>query len=176
MRNISFRYIIFTLMIFILLPCILSGCQKSVDVPLYFAKYEDNRAFLVPEITRISISGDFYKDIITELIKGPDSAELYPTLPPDVKVLSVELEDKTAEVDLSREVITNFTDIPHSSTTEPLAIYSIVNTLTEFEEIDSVKITIEGRSSGEIDGLHIEDFWGHVGIEGLFYRNEDIVG
>ena len=50
--------------------------------------------------------------------------------------------------------------IPHSSTTENLAIFSIVDTLTEFKEILKVRITIEGKQNGKIDGLYIEDFWG----------------
>ncbi|GAG84391.1 unnamed protein product, partial [marine sediment metagenome] len=78
-------------------------------------------------------------------------------------------------VDFSKEIITNFQEIPHSSTTEVLAIFSIVNTLTEFEEINKVKITIEGKDSGQVDGLYIEDFWGHVGIYEEFTRNEDII-
>jgi hypothetical protein len=56
-----------------------------------------------------------------------------------------------------------------------LAIYSIVNTLTEFDEIERVRITIEGKQNGEVDGLFVEDFWGHVGIYEDFTRNEDIM-
>ncbi|MDD3819288.1 MAG: GerMN domain-containing protein, partial [Actinomycetota bacterium] len=118
---------------------------------------------------------DLYKRVLEELIKGPESSELYPTLPSNVKVNSVKLSDGTAIVDFSKEIITNFEEIPHSSTTEMLAIFSIVNTLTEFEEIDKVKITIEGKESGQIDGLNIEDFWGHVGIHEEFSRNEEII-
>ncbi|GAG61127.1 unnamed protein product, partial [marine sediment metagenome] len=91
------------------------------------------------------------------------------------KVNSVKISESTATVDFSKEIITNFQEIPHSSTTEVLAIFSIVNTLTEFEEIKKVKITIEGKDSGQVDGLYIEDFWGHVGIYEEFTRNEDII-
>ncbi|MCL5072262.1 MAG: GerMN domain-containing protein, partial [Actinobacteria bacterium] len=75
----------------------------------------------------------------------------------------------------SKEIITS-EQIPHSSTTEILAIYSIVNTLTNFEEIKKVKITVDGKDSGQIDGLYIEDFWGHVGIYEAFVRNEEVIG
>ena len=102
-------------------------------------------------------------------------SNLYPTIPSNVKVNSVKISDGTAVVDFSREIITNINEIPHSSTTETLAVYSIVNTLTEFEEIEKVKITVEGRDSGQIDGQYIEDFWGHIGIYEEFTRNEDII-
>jgi len=138
---------------------ILSSCTKTVT--LYFASLEDDQAY--------------YKAIIEELIKGPTSQDLYPTIPPDSVVNSVKLTNGLAIVDFNLSIITNYEDIPHSSTTETLAIYSIVNALTEFEEIEMVKITIEGSDSGEVDGIYIEDFWGHIGIYENFYRNTEII-
>jgi germination protein M len=151
----------------------LTSCTQSVS--LYFASYTDNDFYLVKETREIPAGKDLYKNVLEELIKGPESDQLFPTLPSDVKVNSVKISDSTATVDFSKEIITNFEEIPHSSTTETLAIFSIVNTLTEFKEIKKVKITIEGKDSGEIDGLYIEDFWGHVGIYEEFTRNEAII-
>jgi len=152
------------------------GCTPKIDVSIYFAKYSDNQAYLDPEIRKISKDANFYKSIIEELIKGPVNKELYPTVPSDTKVNSVTIKDTIATVDFSKEIITSAEQIPHSSTTEILAIYSIVNTLTNFEEIKKVKITVEGKDSGQIDGLYIEDFWGHVGIYETFSRDEETIG
>lgn len=162
----------FLLSVFFLMSLV--SCTRTVS--LYFASYpSDEEFYLVKETRKIPAGDDFYKRVIEELIKGPQSSKLYPTLPSNVKVNSVKLSDGTAIVDFSKEIITNFEEIPHSSTTETLAIFSIVNTLTEFEEIDKVKITIEGKESGQIDGLNIEDFWGHIGIYEEFSRNEEII-
>ncbi len=168
-----FLVVIFIVIVssFLLLP----GCTSGVAVKLYFAQYEDNQSFLQPEIRTVSDSDDFYKSVVKELIKGPENEQLYPTLPSNIEVYSVAVDNGLAIADFSKELITNFEEIPHSSTTEMLAIYSIVNTLTEFDEIESVRITIEGRENGEIDGLFIEDFWGHVGIYDDFTRNEEIM-
>ena len=152
------------------------GCTTKVDVTIYFAKYSDNQAYLELEIRKISKDANFYKTVIEELIKGPVSKELYPTIPSDTKVNYVTVTDNLATVDFSKEIITSAEQIPHSSTTEILAIYSIVNTLTNFEEIKKVKITVEGKDSGQIDGLYIEDFWGHVGIYETFSRDEEAIG
>ena len=153
---------------------ILSSCAKTVT--LYFASMEDDRAYLVKETRELKEPEEnIYKAIIEELIKGPTSQDLYPTIPPDSVVNSVKLTNGLAIVDFNLRIITNYEDIPHSSTTETLAIYSIVNTLTEFEEIEMVKITIEGKDSGEVDGVYIEDFWGHIGIYENFYRNTEII-
>jgi spore germination protein GerM len=151
----------------------LTSCTQSVT--LYFAVYTDTDAYLLKETREIPVSKELYKSVLEELIKGPQSEELFPTIPSNVKVNSVEISDSTATVDFSKEIITNFEEIPHSSTTEVLAIFSIVNTLTEFEEIKKVKITIEGKESGEVDGIYVEDFWGHVGIYEEFTRNETII-
>jgi germination protein M len=96
-------------------------------------------------------------------------------LPSDTIVNSVIISDGLATVDFNIRIINNFEEIPHSSTTETLAIYSIVNTLTEFEDIERVKITIEGLDAGKIDGYSVEDFWGHIGIYEIFERDEEII-
>ena len=93
----------------------------------------------------------------------------------DTIVNSVEVSDGLAVVDFDIGIISDFEEIPHSSTTETLAIYSIVDTLTAFEDIERVKITIEGKESGEVEGFYVEDFWGHIGIYEVFERNEEII-
>jgi len=178
---------LFLLIIFILFS--LSSCSASInnilsyfkirpqiEVTLYFAKYTETSFYLEPEVRRITSDENLYKKTIEELVKGPQSTGLYPTLPASTKVISVEIENGLATVNFSKEIILDSSDIPHSSTTEILAIFSIVNTLTEFEKIERVKIIIEGKDSGKIDGMNIEDFWGHVGIYEEFTRNEDIIG
>lgn len=163
--------IIFILAISLLL--ILSSCTQSIS--LYFAEYTETDSYLVKEIREVKVDGSIYKKVVEELLKGPESSDLYPTIPSDVRVNSVEISGGTAIVDFSREIITNLDEIPHSSATETMAVYSVVNALTEFEEINSVKITVEGKDSGQIDGLYIEDFWGHIGIYEEFTRNEEII-
>ena len=152
-----------------------TGCVPKIKVNIYFGKYEDNQIYLSPEERDIIKDANFYKNVIEELIKGPVGEQLYPTLPSDTKVNALSVENGLAIVDFSKEIITNTQEIPHSSTTEILAIFSIVNTLTEFEEIQKVRITVEGKKDGQIDGMYIEDFWGHVGIYEDFTRNEEIL-
>lgn len=169
------RFFIISVILMLTVFFLISLTSCTQNVTLYFAVYTDTDAYLVKETREIPVSKELYKSVLEELIKGPQSEELFPTIPSNVKVNSVEISDSTATVDFSKEIITNFEEIPHSSTTEVLAISSIVNTLTEFEEIKKVKITIEGKESGEVDGIYIEDFWGHVGIYEEFIRNETII-
>jgi len=166
---------IILLVLIISLALVSGGCTRVAEVKLYFAKYEDNSMYLVPELRKIKKDDNFYKTVLEELISGPKSEQLYPVLPSMVKVNSVKLEEDLAIADFSKEIITDISEIPHSSATEILAIFSIVDTLTEFDEITKVRITVEGKRQGEIEGLYIEDFWGHVGIYEDFERNEDML-
>jgi spore germination protein GerM len=136
---------------------------------------EGEEFYLSPETREVDSSGDIYEETIRQLIAGPQDKSLYPTLPSDTSVNSVKVSDGLAIVDFNLRIISNFQEIPHSSTTETLAIYSIVNSLTGFDEIDQVRITIEGKESGGIEDFYVEDFWGHIGIYEEFTRNEEII-
>ena len=171
----SLKILIFFLIFIPLIVFNFSGCSQMVDTKIYFAKYEDNTTYLAPEIRPVLKDENFYKNIIDELIKGPKSEQLLPTIPSTVAVNSVIIEDGLAIIDFSKEIITDTSTIPHSSTTENLAIFSIVDTLTEFTDIKKVRITVEGKQKGTIDGFYIEDFWGHVSISEDFVRNEEIL-
>ncbi len=167
-----FKIIFPILVVIILIPFMIAGCAKQ-EISLYFAKEIENSFYLVEE-SRHASTDRIYKNSIQELIKGPKQESLVATLPETAKVNYVNIENHTAVVDFSEEIITG-QSIPHSSTTENLAIYSIVNTLTQFEEVEEVKITVNGKDSGTIDGMAIEDFWGHIGIAQKFERNEEII-
>jgi len=169
------KKIIFFLTLLLLTVLLLSGCAKTIEIKAYFGAIENDDIYLKAETRTIKDNADKYKNAINELIKGPVSSELYMTLPKSVDVINVLIEGDKAVVDLSKDILTDFTDISPSSTTETLAIFSIVNTITEFEEIKSVKILIDSKESGMIEGRAIEDFWGHIGIYEDFERNEQII-
>ncbi len=165
---------IFTIIILTIFS-VINLCSCSESVTLYFAYLTERDAYLAAEVRTIKNTGNIYSTAVEELIKGPSADGLYPTLPSDTVVNSVDVSDGMATVDFNISIIDNFEEIPHSSTTETLAIYSIVNTLTEFNEIEKVKITIEGLESGQVEGYHVEDFWGHIGIHEPFERNEAVI-
>ena len=167
-------YILILTAVFIMLSAIiLFSCTRTVV--LYFASVEDNEFYLVPETRDIEATGDIHLEAVRQLIQGPRQQGSYPTLPSDVKVNSVKVSERLAVVDFDIRIISNMEEIPHSSSTETLAIYSIVNTLTAFEEIDRVRITIEGKESGPVHDFYVEDFWGHIGIYEEFERNEELI-
>ncbi|MGM0365415.1 MAG: GerMN domain-containing protein [Actinomycetota bacterium] len=168
----KFNLLLFFLII-LLFTVSFAGCAKQ-EATVYFAVETETDFYLKAQKTEVEPSPDLYHASLEALIEGPEADELFATIPSSTRVNSVVVEDGLAIADFSRELLTD-TSIPHSSATEYLAIYSIVNTLTEFEDIDKVRITIEGKQSGTIDGLPIEDFWGHIGLGEDFSRNPDII-
>ncbi len=74
-----FFFISVILILSVFLTMSLTSCTRSVS--LYFAAYTDTEAYLVKETREIPVSKEFYKSVLEELIKGPESSELYPTSP-----------------------------------------------------------------------------------------------
>ncbi|NPV88034.1 GerMN domain-containing protein [Coprothermobacteraceae bacterium] len=110
------------------------------------------------------------------MIAGPEDLSLGRPMPPTTRILGFSVQDGVANVNLSREVITDAHKYcPVSSGGEAMALNAIANTLTEFDAIKNVKLTIEGKNQGEIDGRRIEEFWGHVGLPPVLTRNENVI-
>ena len=65
-------------------------------------------------------------------------------IPEGTRILKTELKGDMVYVDLSKEFIDNHTGGLEAETT---TIYSIVNTLTELNEVNSVKILINGKEN-----------------------------
>jgi germination protein M len=137
---------------------------KKYNMILYFAGSQ--AMYVVPEVREVNIVGQRYaQTAIEELIKGPTTPGLYPTIPNGTKLKSIKIENGTAVVDFSKEFKENH---PGGSAGELITINSIVNTLTEFTSIKNVKFLIEGKEN--------ETLAGHVIFDQPFTRNEDIIG
>ena len=120
------------------------------QVVLYFA--DENAQYLIPEYRKIKKTEGVAKQAIIELIKGPVSNELYPTIPSTTRVNNLYIGDSVAYIDLSSEIINRH---PGGSAGELLTVYSIVMTLTSFPEINKVQILVDGNSGETLVG-HVD--------------------
>ena len=124
---------------------------EETEIVLYFA--DDNGQFLIPETRRIKkTNNDLAKQAVLELIKGPASSNLYPTIPPTTIINALYISDRIAYIDFSPELIKNH---PGGSTGELLTVNSLVLTLTSFPDIDKVQILVDGRSKDTLVG-HVD--------------------
>ncbi len=135
----------------------------SRDVTLYFP--DEAVMYLVPEKINVNaLESIFVESIVSALIKGPVSEDLNPAILGDVDIFSVNVKDGLCTLDLSSEFRRFNTG---GSTKETMAIYSIVNTLCGLDEIDKVKINIEGEEN--------PDFGGHYSLDEPFEADESLI-
>lgn len=133
---------------------------EMIEVNLYFS--DSQAMYLVNEKRKISMTPSLAKQAVIELIKGPASSNLYPTIPEGTNINEVYIADDIAYVDLSEEVFKNH---PGGSSGELMTVYSMVNTLTEIPPIRSVQILVAGNER--------ESLVGHVDISRPLLRDED---
>ncbi len=87
------------------------------------------------------------RPIIEQLIKGPEDKSLLPTIPKDVKLLTVLTEQKKCYVNFSEELIGG---IGEDMSRRALLYYSVANSLTELEGINEVEILVNGNPYGSL--------------------------
>lgn len=140
--------------------------EKKGIFSLYFST--EDAAHLAEEkreLPKEEEIGDQIKLVVKELIKGPTSSNLFPTLPPETILREVYLKGGTCFLDFSRELRDNH---PGGSTGEELTVFSLVNTLTQnFSQIEMVQILIEERE--------VETLIGHIDFTGPLRENKSLL-
>jgi germination protein M len=134
--------------------------EGELTIKVYYA--DEQGEYLVGESRKIS-SENKYEEALYELMKLPVNSSLNRVIPDTTVINSVEVKDGVASVDLSANFVDDRTV---SDTTDILLIYSIVNTLTEFQEVDSVIFYIDG---GKLNIL------GMLDISSPVYRKNDLI-
>lgn len=118
---------------------------RKTIICLYFKNIETNS--LIAEAKCIDVkdlSKDPYTYLINLLIAGPENEKLESSIPEGTKVNSCTLKGNTVYVDLSKEFVDN---APAGIEEESMVVYSIVNTLTELNEVSNVKFLINGEEN-----------------------------
>jgi len=119
--------------------------EKIVElITLYFP--DKGRQYLVRENRVIEHTTEqVEKLILEELIKGPVNERNTDSIPSNTKVDSIVIKNDITYVHLSSEFKS---DMKFGSNNEVLAIYSIVNSLTELKTIKNVRLIVEGEKHG----------------------------
>ena len=119
--------------------------MRQTIVSLYF--YNENTKSLVPEGRLIDVKelvDKPYDKLMELLMQGPNNRELSKTIPEGTKVNKIELKGDTLYIDFSKEFVDNHEG---GEEKEKATIYSIVNTMTNLTEINSIKILINGEEN-----------------------------
>lgn len=129
----------------------------DVTITLYFSNQDATE--LRAEKRNIPSAGDPARAALEELLNGPKAADLVPVLPKGTKLRGFSVQQGVAYVDLTSDIL----DTPNrGSTSEILIVQTIVNTLTEFPNIEKVQLLVDGKEQ--------ETLYGHMDLSQPFTR------
>ena len=136
------------------------------EVTLYFANNDyietgdENLEKLIAE-KRIVKYGDLSLEetVVKELIKGPENDKLSTVIPPNIKLLSVEVLEETAFVNFAQE------NLYGGSMQEDFTLEQIVGSLIELDSVEKVQFLIDGEKA--------ESLMGHFDISEPFEKIMD---
>lgn len=134
---------------------------EKIELKLYFANKDGNK--LVPVYRSVVYNSNISMErlAVEQVIKGPNTDVCYPTVSKDTKINSVNVKDGVCYVDLDQTFLTQ----PYNVSAE-VALYSIVNTIAEFSDVNKVAFSVNGEAT-----FTFMDFE----ISGPYERNLDII-
>lgn len=117
---------------------------RQTIVSLYFLNADTNE--LMPEARLIDVAlliDKPYDTLVQLLIDGPKNDKLSKLIPDGVQICGTEFQGDCVILNLSEE----FVNIANDTNLKDKTINSIVNTLTELTEVNSVKFLINGQEN-----------------------------
>lgn len=134
----------------------------TIRVVLYFG---DKNGYLAAEQRTIPRTAAIARATLQELVKGPSAGSgLLPTLPAGTTLRDIKIQDGLATVDFSKELKSGHKG---GSAGETVAVYSIVNTLSQFPTVQKVQILIDGQK--------VETLAGHMDLSSPLERSSSIL-
>ena len=132
------------------------------DFILYFANEEGNalKQYNLKEAKYGNMTKEEF--IVDKLIEGPDKRGYTPTFSKSIGVNSVNTSDNICYVDFD----STFLD-KQSKVSNEMVIYSLVNSLSELNEVHKVQITVNGSTDNMYHGM--------IDLNEPFIRNLDLV-
>ena len=120
--------------------------SRQTTVSLYFLNPKTNQ--LKPEgkiLNTNELLKNPYKLIVEKLIEGPTDENLQKVLPENTKIIDANLSNDCVILNFSDEIL-NYQD----DTQKFNIINSLLNTLTQFNEVNTIKILINGETNDKI--------------------------
>lgn len=135
---------------------------ERARLKLYFSS-EDGTALIATNRTvAYSTNIPMERLVVEQILSGPDIGEVFPTVNSETKLLSVTVKDGVCYVNLDNHFLTQTSNV-----TTDVAIYSIVNSLTELKTVNKVQLSIEGETK-----INYRDTYS---LTTIFERNLDLV-
>lgn len=133
------------------------------EVDLYYANSLGDKLVRKRQKIAYSKNVSLEKVVMERLISGPSDNDSEPTLPSNLKLLSISVIDGVCYVNLDSSFLTEMVNV-----SSELPVYSIVNTLCSLKGIDYVQIMINGDTT--------KAYRDTVSLDSNLQFNRDIIG
>lgn len=133
-----------------------STASDSRVISLYFP--DSTGKYLVNEQRTLPKTMSVARETVTEWLKGPASTKAateQAAVPTSTTLLDIAIKNDLVIIDLSKEFLQ-----PNPKVSPVVALYGLVNTLTQFSTIKQVQIRIEGKTLtkyGTVDAANLEN-------------------
>lgn len=127
--------------------------ERETIVSLYFTDKETG--LLKPEARMVNVKDLMqspYDILVKLLIEGPKNNKLQKIIPDNTRLLKASLEKDCLTLDFSKEILNYNKD---DSMLKNNLIYSIVNTVTELNEVNKVKFLVESQETREFEDFYV---------------------
>ncbi|MCI8833435.1 MAG: GerMN domain-containing protein [Clostridia bacterium] len=137
--------------------------ERKTMISLYFKDKQTGELTKENRMIDVKVLAENpYKALVEMLIEGPKTEKLQSTIPDGTRINDISINGECIHIDLSKEFINNHEG---GLDNESKTIYSIVNTLTELNEVNFVRIFIDGE-----ENLGFQD--GNMNFQENFQRND----
>lgn len=134
---------------------------RKTMVTLYFQNKENKQ---LQKESRLIDSKDLlnspYEELLNMLLEGPETDFLEKAIPDGTKLLEVSLNGGCLNINLSKEFVENASTDENEKRN---SVYCIVNTMSELNEVNSVKILIDGQETNGFEDIGL-------GFSGELYK------
>ena len=137
--------------------------EQTLNVKVYYPDDSGLKLVEVPREILVNETTDKYTAAVETLKEEPAEENLTRIFPKNAKIRSVTVKDGLATVDLDGNIKKGFVG---GSTGEEFLIGSIVDTLTAFPEVKSVKFLVDGKE--------VETLSGHMDLSAPLERMTDL--
>ncbi len=117
------------------------SAYSKTTLHLYFADSSGKKLIRTDKTLVYSSNIAMERLVMDNLIEGPDSGSLFPTVSPDTKVNSIDIRDGICYCDLDSAIIDQASNV-----SEEVVFYSLVNSLCEVRGVSKVQISIDGET------------------------------
>ena len=119
---------------------------KRMEITLYFTDESGKKLIECDRDVVFSNAVSNERLVISQLIEGPNEDGVYPTLPEDLNILSINVSDGICYVNFDAAFIDNSLNLGTD-----ISVYSLVNSLTELSTVNKVQIMVDGTPVSDLD-------------------------